>query len=825
MVNDLRYAARLLGRNPGFAASAILTLTLGIGMTTAIFSVVRAVLLRPVPFPELERLVLMWETDRNSGTTREPASLPDFVDYRQRSRRLDRVGTFTPSEMDLQPDRGDSQRLAVLAMTPDLVPVLGMTTIAGRPFTDADVRPGGPPVALISDRLWDAQFARDGSAIGRTIRLNGVPRTIVGVVGPTADLGVLQILSAAAYARFFADRDPRARVDVWLGLHPDPAAPGVTRGGNHVFYMVGRLAPGATVASAHEEMTRIAADLEREYPQDNAGRGAYVERLDDLVFGRTRTALTVLMVAVSLVLIICCVNVANLLLVRATSRIREVAVRAALGAELPRLTRQFAVENVLLTTAAAAIGVPLAYGVLRVLVAVGPADIPRLTTVSLDGTVLLAAVAMSAAIGLLFGVLPVRQARRADLQSALKAEDRRAAAKDRDAGALRSALVVAEVALAVVLVTGAGLLIRTFSNLSRTDPGFDVTGVVKAQFGLPVSRYPFAPQSAAIAAYSGFSDRLLQRVATAPGVESAGLAAFHPLETGFTQSFRVVGRESERESWPELSVRHVTPGYFPTLRVPLVSGRLLTAEDKAGSTPVVVINEATADQFFAGRNPIGQRITFWGGNWTIVGVVGNERFHGVDKAPPIGAYASLAQTRMRPLSLMVRTNVPAAAALPAVRSAIRDIDPQLAVFGVEALEDTLAGTLAEQRFMMLLLGLFGLLAIVLAAIGVYGVLTYLVAQRTREIGVRMALGATAGSVIDLVVRQGMRLVTIGLVAGFALALVLGRSMSGLLFGVAPTDLVTLGGVIVVLAVVAAVAIWLPARRAVLIDPLTALHQE
>jgi putative ABC transport system permease protein len=380
--------------------------------------------------------------------------------------------------------------------------------------------------------------------------------------------------------------------------------------------------------------------------------------------------------------------------------------------------------------------------------------------------------------------------------------------------------------MAVVLVTGAGLLIRTFWNLSRTDPGFDTAGVVKAQFALPRSLYPSGVDPARAAAlYDGYTGRLLQSVANVPGVESAALTAFHPLETGFTQSFRVVGREAEGEHWPELPVRHVSPDYFRTLRVPLVRGRLLAAGDRAGATPVVVINEATADRFFAGRDPVGHQITFWGTNWTVVGVVGNERFQGIAKAPPIGAYAPLAQTRMGTLSLMVRTKSVPAVAMTAIRTSLRTVDPQLAVFGVEPLAETLAGTLTEQRFMMLLLGLFALLALVLAAIGVYGVLAYLVAQRTREIGVRMALGATSGRVIDLVVRQGMRLVAIGLVAGFVLALLLGRSLSSLLFGVAPTDLVTLVGVMVVLALVAAVAIWLPARRAVRVDPLTALHQE
>jgi putative ABC transport system permease protein len=824
LARDASYAARLLRRTPGFTAAALLTLALGIGMTTAIFSVVQAVLLRPVPFPEPERLVMMWETDRNSGTTREPASLPDFVDYRQRSRQVDRLGAFVSVDLDLVPDHGVPRRLSALATTPELLQILGVQTIAGRSFSAEENRPRGPRVAMISDRLWEQLFARDPSAIGRPIRLNGLPVTIVGVVSATADFGVLQILSAAAYARGFADRDPRARVDAWVPLQADPA--NEQRGSNHSFIMVGRLARGATISSAHDEMVTIAADLERTYPQDNAGRGAFVERLDDVIFGRTRTALTVLMAAVSLVLLISCVNVANLLIARGTSRAREIAIRTALGARLTRLARQFVVENVVLALGGAALGVPLAYGVLRALVAVGPANIPRLTTVSLDGSVLLVALGISALIGMVFGIMPVVQARHTDMQSALKAEGSRSATGGRDGRYVRSTLVVVEVSLAVVLVTGAGLLIRSFWNLTRTDPGFDVTGVLKAEFRASPVKYPRDANAAPhFVAYNRLTNGLLERVGRLPGVESAALAANHPLDTGFTNSFLVVGREAEAADWPEISCRFVTPGYFRTLRVPLIRGRLLRDSDTSSSDPVVMVNQATADRFFQEQDPIGQKIRFWGTNWTVVGIVGNERFHGIAKAAPIAAYVPLSQTRATTLALIVRTTADPVEMGPTVRAAIREIDPELAVFGLEPLEETVATSMSEQRFMMLLLGLFGVLAAVLAAVGVHGVLAYLVAQRTREIGVRMALGATSGRVTHLVVGQGVRLVLIGLAIGFAMALALSRLLAGMLFGVTPTDRPTLLAAFFVIGSVAALSIWLPARRAVRVNPLTALRQE
>jgi putative ABC transport system permease protein len=760
----------------------------------------------------------MWETDRNSGTTREPASIPDFVDYRQRSKQVDRVGAFVSVDLNLSPDKGDPQRLSALAATPELLELLGVRAIEGRAFTREEDRPGRPRVVLISDRLWEQLYGRSRTAVGSTIRLNGIPADIVGIVAPGSDFGVLQILSSAAYARGFADRDPRTRVDIWTPLQPDPA--NAPRGGNHSFIMIGRLAQGATVASAHDEMVAIAADLERTFPQDNAGRGAFVERLDDVIFGRTRTALTVLMVAVSLVLLIACVNVANLLIARGTARAREIAVRTALGARISRLARQFVVENVVLALGGALLGVPLAYAVLRALVSVGPANIPRLATVSLDARVLLAALAVAALIGLVFGVLPVLQARRTDVQGALRGESRHGATRG-DGRFIRSTLVVTQVALAAVLVTGAGLLIRSFWNLTQTNPGFDVTGVLKAEFQVSSVRYP---AERGLTAYNRFTGGLLERVSRLPGVESVALAANHPLDTGFTNSFLVVGREAEAENWPEISTRFVTPGYFRTLRVPLVRGRLLSDSDATSSGPVVVVNEAVVDRFFPNQDPLGQKIRFWGTARTVVGVVGNERFQGIAKAPPIATYGPLSQVRFTTLALIVRTTMDPIEIGPAVRAAIREIDPELAVYGLEPLRETLANSLGEQRFMMLLLGLFGALAVVLAAVGVHGVLTYLVAQRTREIGVRMALGATTGRVTNLVVGQGARLVAIGLVAGLAAASLLSRTLSGLLFGVTPTDAATLVVVAVVIGLVGAVSVWMPARRAVRVSPLTALRE-
>jgi predicted permease len=817
---DMGYALRVLRRTRGFTVAALLTLALGIGMTTAIFSVVQAVLLRPVPFPDPNRLVLMWETDRDSNTTREPASIPDFVDYRARSRQVDRVGAFVSVDLNLTPATGDPRRVSALGASTDLVDLLGVRTIAGRMFSADEDRPGAPRVVVISDRLWDQLFDRSPAALGSSIRLNDNPFQIVGVVSPTADFGVLQVLSSAAYARGFADRDQRTRVDVWAPLRPDPA--NAPRGGNHAYVMVGRLAKGATVKSAHDEMTQLAADLERTFPQDNAGRGAFVEPLDSVIFGRARPALTVLMAAVSLVLLISCVNVANLLLARGSSRMREVAVRMALGARRTRLARQFIVENIVLAVGGAVIGVPLAYALLRTLVVVGPANIPRLTTVTLDARVLLVALGVATLTGLLFAIIPVAQARRADVSSALKADGGRTTTGARERRVVRSALVIAEVAFAVVLVAGAALLMRSFWNLTRTDPGFDTTGVLKAEFQVSALKYPADEQ---LANHNRLVSTLQERIGRLPGVESVGLAANHPLDTGFTNSFTVVGREAEAANWPEISTRIVTPSYFRTLRVPLTRGRVLSDSDTPASPPVVVVNHATVERFFPQQDPVGQRIRFWGTERLVVGVVGDERFQGIAKAPPIAVYAPLSQVRFTRLALVVKTSTDPTALAPSLRAALREFDPELAVFGLEPLVETVGTSLAEQRFMMLLLGLFGTLAVVLAAIGVHGVLAYLVGQRTREIGVRMALGATTGRVTGMVVGQGARLVLIGLAIGLAGALALSRFLSGQLFGVTPTDSLSLAAALVIVAATAALSIWLPARRAVRVSPLGALHQE
>jgi putative ABC transport system permease protein len=816
---DVRYAARLLFRAPAFSAAAIATLALGMGMTTAMLAVVDAALLRPIPFHDPDRLVIVWEADRASGTTHEPSSLPDYVDFRERSRQLSHLAAVMATEVTLTLGDREPARLAALSITAAFLESLGVQATLGRAFSEAETRRGGPEVALISERLWNRLYGRAPDVVGRPIRLDGVPRTIVGVLPASAEFGILQVLRAADYARGFADRDGRAEVDVWLPLQADAVTlPRQT----HPLFIVGRLADGAAIGTAQEELAAIAADLERTYPE-NQSRGVRLEAFEEVVFGPVRPALAVLMGAAALLLLLSCVNVANLLLARGAGRMREVALRAALGAAASRLARQFAIENVLLTLVAAGAGLLFAVGSLRALAGLLPADLPRASLVGIDLRLMAIAAGTAVAIGIVLGALPVWQALRADLTAVLGG-DRRISGGGRT---LRSALVVAEVSLAVALTIAAGLLLRSFWTLQHVDPGFNPAGVLKAQFQLPRSRYPIDARAwpPDFGAVRRFNAALLERVSTLPSVQSSALAVNHPLDPGSITSFVIVGREQESRDFPEMSLRIVTPGYFDTLGIPLVRGRRLDEADE--SRPTMVVNDVVAERFFAGRDPIGQEIGMFGIRWRIVGIAGTERFRGLAAPAPIAAYVSLSQipSLSGMEAIVVTTSGDTGALATELRRVVRQLDPEVALFGVEPLADTLSASLGGERFLTLLVGIFAALAMTLAAIGIHGVLSYTVAQRTREIGIRMALGAEPGSVLRHVMREVGGIALVGLLAGVAIAALFTRLLSGLLFGVSPADPTTLAGVLVVFGAVSAMAMWLPARRAVRVDPIDALRNE
>jgi predicted permease len=822
MIHDLRLAWRSLRGTPGFTAAVVVTLAVGIGANTAIFSVVDGVLLRPTPFADPNRLALVWETDRKSGTVREPSSVPDFLDFKARSREFQTLSAFRALELSLNRPGSDPARVAALAVEDELLPMIGVAPILGRIFTAAESRPGARRVALISEALWDRMFGRDPNLIGRDIVVNDAPTTVVGVLPSGSDFGALQILGAADYGRGFAARGGQTGVDLWVPLDLDPGAwPRQT----HPILVAGRLAPGTTLDRAQQEMSAIAADLERDFPENDA-RGAHVESLSAVVFGPVRPALLLLLGSVLLVLLVTCVNVANLLLARGTTRMHEARVRVALGASSWRLARQFLAESVVLTLAGAVTGVVLAQQLLDLLVSLAPATIPRIDRVGIDARVLLASTAITAVVVLLFGLLPMLQLRRYNLRSALQDDPGRGATAGRRHGRFRSALVTAELAMAVVLMVGAGLLINSLWRLRQVDPGFRAERVLKAEYQLPGSRYPQdVAQWPGWGEVQRFTDELGTRVATLPGVTSVTIAGNHPLDAGFTSSIAVVGREAEAADWPEPSIRRIDAGYLATLEVPLLAGRGVALSDDAGASPIVLINEAARRRYFGDRDPLGQRIRLWGAERTVVGVIGNERIHGPSLATPPSVYLPLAQAPAGGGSLLVRTARDPASVAPVIRAIVRDLDPALPLFAVEPLATTLSDSTGQRRFTTLILALFAGVALLLAVVGVHGLLGYMVARRAREIGIRMALGADRRAVRGLILREGVRQTAAGLVVGLLGAVAASRLLASMLYEVAPGDPATLAGVALLLGAVALVASYLPAHRASRVDPMAALRAE
>jgi putative ABC transport system permease protein len=765
---------------------------------------------------------MVWETDRKSGTTREPASVPDFQDFQERSRSFSELAAFMAQEVSLTPEGAEPSRLPALAVSHEYLGLTGIEPIVGRGFSAEEDRPGGPQVVLIGEALWQQLFSRDPHVVGQTLRIDDVPQTIIGVVPSTADFGTLQVLGAADYGKGFAARGGQVRVDLWMPLRPDPESyPRQT----HPIFVVGRLAGGEGIGPAQQEVAGIAADLERQYPE-NHSRGVFLEPLSQVVFGPVRPALLVLLGAVALVLLVACANVASLLLARGAERLREVTVRTALGATTRHLVRQFLAESLLLTGCGALLGLLLAQEGLDLLLALAPGDIPRVGTVDIDGRVLAVTLGVTAIVAICFSVLPTLQATRVNLQSALQGEASRSASAGRQHRRFRAALVISELALAVMLMAGAGVLIRSLWRLRQVDPGFSSVGVLKAEFQLPPSRYPTDYSKwPRWPATHGFNNELQRRVAALPGVEAVTIAGNHPLDAGFTSSISVVGREAEAHEWPEPTIRQVDAEYFETLRVPLLAGRRIAQTDDAEGAPVIVINESAQRRFFGSLPPLGQQISLWGARRTVIGVVGNERFHGLAEDSPPSVYLPRAQAPTSGGSLLLRTTGDPASFAPAVRRIVAELDPSLPLFGVEPLSRTLSNSIGQRRFTMLVLGAFAAVALLLAVVGVHGVLSYSVTQRTREIGIRMALGADRARVRSLILTQGGWLVGGGLALGLAGAFAITRLLRALLYGVSPTDPGTFFGVALLLAAVALIASYLPAARASRVDPMVSLRSE
>jgi len=799
---DIRYALRMLRKNPGFAIAAVMTLALGIGGNTAIFTVINAVLLRPLHFQNPERLVTLWESNPQQEMDRATVSPPNFVDWRTQSQTLEHIAAYRYWGFVLA-GGGEPERITGARVSASLFPLLGVKPILGRTFLPGEDRFGSSPVVLIREGLWRRRFGADPRLIGKSLTLNGGSYTVVGILPSDFKL-------------------PDAEVCVPPALEPYA----MTQRGSRALTVLAGLKPGLTLTQARAEMHTIARRLQRQYPEANAGWDVTILPLHEEMVAHVQPALLVLGGAVAFVLLIACANVANLLLARATSREQEIAVRIALGASRSRLIRQLLTESVLIALLGGALGLLLAQQGTDLLVTLSAADLPRTGQIGIDRYVLAFTLLLSLVTGLGFGLAPAWHASQPDLNQSLKEGRGRATGSTR-LSPLRNAAVVCEVALALVVIIGAGLLVRSFVGLLAVEPGFNPANVLTMTISLPESKYPEGHQKVT------FFQQLLQRVNTLPGVASAGLVSHLPLAgRSLNADFTVEGRSllSSGQS-PLADYVSVSPDYFRVMQIPLLAGRQFTERDVMGTTPVVVINEIMARRFWPNQNPLGRRLILGstiGADQTpraVVGVVGNVRSAGLESEPGPTMYVPYHQNPWPTMSAVIRAAGDPMRLVAAVRKEVLALDSDQPVYNVRPLEDVLGASLAARRFQMLLLGIFAAVALIMAAIGVYAVMAEVVMQRTHEIGIRMALGARPRDVLMLVVGRGIRMTLIGVAIGLAGALALTRWMSSLLFGVTATDPVTFAIVSLVLTGVALLACYIPARRASRLDPIVAVRYE
>jgi putative ABC transport system permease protein len=806
MTSDLRYAIRTLVKRPGFTAIALLTIALGIGANTAIFSIVSTVLWRPLPYPHAERLMMVWTYNPRQGFDKDVASYPTFTDWRIQSRSFEQLAAYFGASVSLT-DAGDPAQLRGARVTASFFPTLNVQPARGRWLTEQDAAAGHEHVVMLEHGLWQTRFGSDPAIVGRTIQLSGQPYEVIGVM-PAG----FQYPDGAM---------------LWVPLAPvGPYKELMEARGSYWLSVIGRLRPDSTEATAQAEMDTIARRLEAQYPDTSGGQGVRVTSLRDEIVGDVRRALLVLFGAVGCVLLIACANVANLLLTRATGRHRELAIRAALGAGRVRIVRQLLTESLVLALAGAAIGLLLAAWAVAALQQAAPANIPRLTSIAIDMPVLLFTLGMALATGLFFGVAPAWQSASANQSEGLK-EGGRSGGEGSRGRRVRHTLAVIEVAVALVLLVGAGLLARSLAVIAKTDLGFNPRNVLALSIELP--RYKYAEDAKVIQFY----EQAIERIAALPGVRSVGVGSsvlLGPLPGSAMLS--VEGRPSPRNA-VNVPVPYdtVTNGYFATLGIPHTRGRLFGTEDTATAPARVIVNEAFVRRFFPSEDPLGKRVTFNNPQdkdvqWlTIIGVVADTRRGGIDRPAWAELYFPLTQSADRRLTVLVRTAGDPIAMARAAQERVWSIDPAQPVASIRTLEELLARTQANRRFTMTMLGVFAAVALLLAAVGIYGVIAYSTAQRTHEIGVRVALGATRVDVLQMVLRDGLRIGALGSAIGIAAAAAASRLLSGLLFGISPHDPLTFVALPAGLLMVALLASWIPARRALAVEPITALRGE
>jgi putative ABC transport system permease protein len=800
---DLRYGARMLLKNPGFTFVAVITLTLGIGANTAIFSLVEALLLRPLPYAEPDRLVLLSEKGRAGERNNIP--YPNFIDWRERAQSFEGMASIRKQTLNLT---GVDKPVSLRGRTVNwnFFHLLGVQPQLGRLFVAEDDRRGAARTALLSDGLWKSQFGGDPSVIGRKLTLDGEPYEAIGVLPP-------------GFEYFQAD-------DVYVPIGPFLKPDGLMqRGVSMGLYALGRLKPGVTLTQANSELAGIAAQLEREYPADNKGRGAMAEPLQDVMSEGVRRSLWVLLGAVGFILLIACVNVANLLLARGADRQKEMALRLALGAGRGRIVRQLLSESMLIAILGGAFGALLGGWMLKGLLALAPGDVPQLNRVSLNMTVLLFTLMVSALTSVLCGLAPALHAARADLSAAMKEGGRSTAGAARDL--TRKTLLVVEVSLALVLLVGAGLLTRSMARLLGIDPGFNTENLLTMRLNLRSEAYT-APRRLAL------YDESLKRLDALPGAQGAALTRSLPIDgSDWGSSFRVAEKPAPTDFWMA-AMTPISANYFEVMGMRLLQGRAFTAADTAESPRVAVINEKLARRIWPGEDPIGKRLKTGAGanpdQWNpwneVVGVVADVKLEGLENDTPMQVYLPLRQRSASPtLWLVVRTAGEPLQAVAAVERTIHAVEKDLPVYSIRSMNQLLGSSLATRRLTLVLLAGFAALALLLAAVGVYGVTSYSVRQRTHELGIRMALGAQSGDVLMLVLRQGLKQVFIGVVIGLTAAFSLTRWMKSLLFEVRPTDPMTFAVIALLLMAVALLACWIPARRATKVNPIVALRCE
>ena len=807
---DIRFGARLLRRNPGFSAIAILTLAIGIGSNTAIFSIVNAVLLRPLPYAHPENLVMIWQALPQRGFATVPVSEPDFAEFKNQSRSFsDLAAVFLDKEDYNLTGSGTPERVAGMNVSANLFSFLGVKPALGRSFLPDEDQPGHEHVVVLSHRLWQRKFGGDPGVLSKAVTIDGQSYTVVGVMPAQ-----FQFPPPTTLGRFTFPSDR----EMWLPLVLDRP----TRA-NHPLEVFARLKPSVGLSEARAEIDTIAASLAKEFPGTNDGVGGSVLALSNVVVQNSRALLMMLFGIVSFILLIACANVANLLLARATARSRELSVRAALGASRGRLARQAISESAVVALLGGAAGVLLARWGLGLLRAAQGVDLPRLAEVKMDARVAAFAVGVTLLSGWLFGLAPAWLASRADVNECLKQGSRSLAGGW--SGRVRGPLIVAEVALALMPMIAAGLLIRSFTKLLAVDPGFDAQNLLTANLRLSHLRYPKDDRITA------FTEQVLDRIRALPGVGSASTVNSLPI-TGFqgASALFIEGRPDPRSiaDTPLADERVVSSDYFRTMRIPILSGRAISDQDGRESAKVAVINGSAARRYFSGVDPLGKRLKVDSKNdsWrVIVGVAGDVHQSGLAQDPDAEIYLPQSQEAWSVMTIVVRGASDVQSLASAVRDQVWAIDKEQPVFNIKSMDQILAESLASRKFTLWLLGGFAGIALLLAAIGIYGVISYSVTQRTREIGIRVAIGARPADVFWLVVGQGMLLSLVGIAIGLAGALALSRVMSSLLFGIGATDVSTLVVSTMMVFVVGVLASYIPARRAVRVDPMVALRYE